>query len=401
MTFKRKLRIILGTHEETDFLSLINYFKEEKQPDFGLVPDGAFIMHGEKGVADVEVTFSGLNSQENKRDKVVYWSGGTVINSVPDFSYVVIKSSMVDSAKRELSDLITKVTAELKSGKSQNVCGLEGEYEANIFVDDFTTFIGKYPEVIIPDKILGDLVLYSKGKSSHASTPSLGRNAVVQVSIVGNLMTQLSDNAFKRGFQFVTDRIGMGFYGKCLTDKNGQPIPFVQSPSMTGTPEIIKMTYGTSVNLGLAKTYYDNDKLVLSINFRAGFNNTNKELLRHTQYSAHEFQGNAAYRSGSGAKYEPYYYPLDDPLLSLVVDSYKDVNGGREPLLFQAPATTYMKLVSNFISFGPVDLYPDLGVSRFHQQDEMMPIEMLKNNLVLYAYTLQRLIQIDKAPLRE
>ena len=147
-TFKRKLVIILGTKEEKSFEDLTTYFKQYPQkiygPTFGFVPDGAYISQGEKGIADIDYRFSGLSADARQRDSLVDWRGGTAINSVPDFSYLVIRSQDVESTRTELDGLIQQVTAELKTGKSEQIYGLKAPYQANLAVTDYQTFVKQF-----------------------------------------------------------------------------------------------------------------------------------------------------------------------------------------------------------------------------------------------------------------
>ncbi len=405
MHFKRQLRVVLGTKEEKSFESLTKYFEEEAQPDYGFVPDGIFIMQGEKGIADIDYAFSGLTPVTNsaQRDTIVYWDGGTVINTVPDFSYVVIKSSDVEASRTELLNLIKSVTDELQLGKSERFYGVQKPYSANLGLTDYQTFVSKHSLKGIPK---GDLVLYSKGIAAHGSEPWAGENAIVEVALVGSLMSRLSDNAFKRAFQFVVSKIGLSLDGSGLTNEKGEGIPYTPLSKLPAPPPgfLPVRYYGTSTNLGLVRVKPDKDTLVLSINFRTGLGNNNAQIINHSKCSVEQFEGKASYQPGLGSHYEGFYHPADDPLLSMVVTCYKDVypeSPAYVPYIFVSPGTTYMKLVSNFTNFGPVDLYPDPKVDLFHQKNERISIESLLNNSILYAYTLQKLIQAEKAPIRK
>ncbi|MFH1154478.1 MAG: hypothetical protein V1793_11745 [Pseudomonadota bacterium] len=137
------------------------------------------------------------------------------------------------------------------------------------------------------------------------------------------------------------------------------------------------------------------------MDFRTGFKNTSQQILDYSVASAARFQGTAAYVDGVGSHYEPFYYTRDNPLLKLVIDSYKAVFPDYPvytPYVFLTPATTYLKLVSNFVNFGPVDLYPDFTANYFHEKNERTTIKSLVNNAILYAHTLQTMIQMEHAP---
>jgi len=430
VSFNRRLRIILGTKEEKSFESMIEYFKEEAQPDFGFIPDGIFITQAEKGIADLDYTFAGLSATGSsaKRDEIVYWTGGTVINSVPDFSFFVVKSNDIEATRSELLNLIDQVTKELKSGKSTHFFGVQQPYVADLKLKDYQSFIDEYAYKDIPK---GDLVLFSKGLAVHASSPWSGKNAIVEVALVGSLMRNLSENAYQRAFRFVAKKIGLSFDGSGLTNEKGEGIPFINPVELPTAPPCISTPftyYGTSANLGLVTVKPEADHLVLSIDFRTGLRNNNAQILHHSRYSAKQFQGKVDYQPGLGSHYEAFYCPNDHPLLGLVVDCYQTLNPQRPeyhecpphldcykvwnpqtpehikfinclPLKITSAATTYLKLVKNFVNFGPVDIYPDVGVNYFHQKNERVSIESLQDNLILYAYTLQKMLQMETAPI--
>lgn len=398
-TFNRKLVIILGTKEEKNFEDLTTYFNQYPQdrfgPTFGFVPDGAYIAQGEKGIADIDYTFADLSSAATQRDTIVGWSGGTAINAVADFSYMVIRSQDAKSTRAELDELIEQVNAELKTGISPSIYGLDAAYEAHLAVQDYPSFVAQHGLKDVPT---GDWVLYSTGKGAHGSSPWLGKNAIMEVALVGARLGHVQDNGYLHAFRFITEKIGVS------TDASGLGIPFIASNSLPIVPHgMDSVQYeGTSANVGLVKT--NADDVTLSIDFRTGFENSNQQIMAQSQKAAAGYQGTAIYQSSVGSHYEAVYYGFDEPLLKLAVSSYKEVNPAyppETPYLFLTPTTTYLKLVNNFVNFGPVDLYPDHTANYFHDKNERITIKSLVGNATLYAYTLQKMLQMDKAPLRK
>ena len=54
----KRVRIIVGTDEESSWRCVDTYFKNEEMPMMGFAPDAVFpIIHAEKGIADFEWTF--------------------------------------------------------------------------------------------------------------------------------------------------------------------------------------------------------------------------------------------------------------------------------------------------------------------------------------------------------
>ncbi|MBU0973054.1 MAG: M20/M25/M40 family metallo-hydrolase [Proteobacteria bacterium] len=282
----------------------------------------------------------------------------------------------------------------LASGKTDQFYGLSGPLEMDIGLQDYNSFVA---ENTLEGISKGDLVLFSKGISAHGSTPWTGKNAVVAVALVGSRMSQLSENAYKRAFKFVTAKIGMS------TDGSGLGIPFTLSSQLPPVlPGMTPIQYlGTSANLGLVTE--EGDQLVLSMNFRTGFVNTNEQLLEASRMSAAVFGGTAEYVKGDGSHYEPFYYTKDQPLLNLVINAYKQVYPAYPeytPYVFLTPGSTYLKLVSNFVNLGPVDLFPDPSANYFHAKNEHTTIKGQVGNMILYAHTLQKMVQMETAPVR-
>ena len=367
MTFDRRLRIILGTKEETSFEDVDAYFREEAAPDFGIVPDGPFIIRGESGYADLAYAFSGFAATPDgeRRDRAVYWAGGTAINSVPDLSYVVFRTSDREAARAEIEALIAQVTVEFTRGNKV----------PDLSVVDYETFVRDQNLDDVPP---GDLVLVSHGQSAHSSIPASGRNAIVEVALVGARMGALTANAFRDAFAFVDERIGL------TTDGSG----FGLNP---GGPT---QAFATTASLDLVSTNVADEQAELAINFRVGSANSAQEITQKSSAVAADY---GATTRQIGRTFDSYYYADDDPLLRLVVDSYREVRGA-DPLLLPVGATTYVKAAPNLVSYGPVELVED-GLY-FHLPNEQMPTRSLTRNAVFYAHVLQRLIQVDEAPRR-
>ena len=368
MTFPRRLRIILGTKEETSFEDMTRYFAEEAPPDFGIVPDGPFVMRAEAGYADLAYEFGGLAAPagDASRDTVVWWSGGSAVNSVPDFSFAVLRSDDPAAARAEIQSVITQVTAEFARPNSI----------PDLSIVDFAAFAADHDVTGVP---AGDLVLFSRGKIAHSSIPDAGRNAVVEVALVGARLTSLADGAFRRAFRFVDEKIGLTTDGSGFGLDTDKPIPEASN---------------TTASLDIVATDAAADRLDLIVNYRVGIANTTREIEDKSGAVAIEY--GATWRE-VGTVFDAYYLPDDDALLAIAKESYRTVQG-REPLLLALGSTTYVKAAPNLVSFGPIDLAED-GIST-HATNERMPVASLTRNAVLYADILQRLIQAEVAPLR-
>src|SRR5581483_12055512 len=187
-----------------------------------------------------------------------------------------------------------------------------------------------------------------------------------EIALVAARMGQLADNAIARAARFVDEKIGLSTDGSGFELGRDKPIPAAAD-----------------------------DRVDLVINFRVGVANTTAEVLDKSGATAAAYGASAT--RAVGTTFDAYYYADDDPLLGVVIDSYRAVRG-KPPVLLALGATTYAKAAPNLVSYGPVELAED-GLY-FHAADEQFPIASLTRNAVLYAHVLQQLIQAPVSPVR-
>jgi succinyl-diaminopimelate desuccinylase len=125
----QRIRIILGTDEETAWRGIQKYFETEQMPDLGFAPDAMFpLIYGEKGILSFDITGPATKSP------LVHFQAGDRYNVVPDH------------AEARLSIDLSK------------------EFE------QYLTFHG------LKGEIVGDRYIVH-GKRAHAMQPNLGINA--------------------------------------------------------------------------------------------------------------------------------------------------------------------------------------------------------------------------------
>ena len=57
LPLKKRVRMIIGTDEESDWRCVNHYFEQEEMPTLGFAPDADFpIINAEKGIADFDIT---------------------------------------------------------------------------------------------------------------------------------------------------------------------------------------------------------------------------------------------------------------------------------------------------------------------------------------------------------
>ena len=135
-----KIRLIIGTDEESDWTGMKHYFDVEPQPTLGFSPDAEFpLINGEKGNATYETTFGSSNGSEYTLKE---FDSGLRLNMVPGNATALVETD--DNEK---------------------------------FVDAFTDFLDKNP--LSGDiKATGDgIAVHLIGKQAHAMAPENGVNA--------------------------------------------------------------------------------------------------------------------------------------------------------------------------------------------------------------------------------
>ncbi|QMS85537.1 dipeptidase PepV [Candidatus Xianfuyuplasma coldseepsis] len=141
----KRVRIILGTDEETEWRGIKEYFKTEEMPDIGFAPDASFpLIYGEKGILTFDIT--GKTDDQS----LVTFTAGDRYNVVPDYAECTLRVDLQDEFDKYLS-----------------FNGLHGAYEE------------------------GTYKVY--GKRAHAMQPNLGINAAF---ILAQFLHEHIDNPF-------------------------------------------------------------------------------------------------------------------------------------------------------------------------------------------------------------
>lgn len=172
----RRVRLIIGSDEETGFRCVNRYFEKEEMPALGFAPDADFpIINAEKGIAVL------VFSQQQKvaeNEQLISFKAGHRTNMVPDFAEAKVQSVS--------ADIDESFQAYLENNS------LQGTIEKAS--DLFTISI--------------------KGKSAHAMEPNDGVNAAVKLAAFLN--TQLSTPGSKEFVQFLVTAFGEETRGHAL-----------------------------------------------------------------------------------------------------------------------------------------------------------------------------------------
>lgn len=140
--FTKRVRLIIGTDEESGFRCMDRYFETEEMPTIGFAPDADFpIIHAEKGIASLVMEMSPSQSS----DALKRFVSGNRTNMVPDLAEALVEGTFAEWQPKFadfLAEHNIKGTAEAEGahvkltvhGKSAHAMEPEDGVNAGIFL---------------------------------------------------------------------------------------------------------------------------------------------------------------------------------------------------------------------------------------------------------------------------
>ncbi len=331
----KKVRLILGTDEESGWEGLDYYFKKEPKPDMGFSPDAQYpVIHAEKGILifdlnyELDIDVEKDYSKSGFKYEVLSLKGGNAPNMVPDACEVVIKTDFAQAFEQKFKNFIDKTNYEFELEKINSK---------------------KYK-------------VTSSGVSAHGSMPEKGENAIARMMAFLGELDKVSIGEF---IDFYNNKIGMDFYGErigCqLTDEVSGKLIF---------------------NVGQIKL---EDNLVkTTVNIRYPVTKSKEEVLEGIKNSIDKYEAYLEMKNHQ----EPLYVPKDDPLVKELMKVYKEVTGDEESEPIAIGGGTYARAVPKAVAFGA--LFP--GQEELaHQKDEFIGLNDLYKNAKIIAYAIKAL----------
>ena len=180
LPLSKRVRMILGTDEESNWKCVDHYFKNEEMPTIGFAPDADFpIINAEKGISDIQVVQNGSEEKKGTYELVSFESGRR-LNMVPDFAEAVVTG--------------------------EDVSALTVAYE------EYLQTAKKIGEAIVEGNTV---TLQIKGVSAHGSTPEKGENAGL---LLANFLTKVALDGKGASFAtFVAETFIGDIYGEKAT----------------------------------------------------------------------------------------------------------------------------------------------------------------------------------------
>jgi succinyl-diaminopimelate desuccinylase len=326
----KRVRLILGTNEETGSQGIAYYLNIKDAPHVAFTPDADFpLIRGEKGILKVKLNKSLALSDHNNTNPLSI-TGGLSVNAVPD-------------------ECVAEVLADFRI--CQQITSLVATVDPP----------GKLFHI---DPMDQGLRIKSFGISAHGSTPEAGRNAISQILC---LLSQVSfENEPLDDFLSVyTSKIGMDF--------NGQRIGLGFKDDISGP-----------LTMNVGKITLNSEKIDLTLDIRYPLKTAMVEVIEavETNFSAAGF-GVDIYH-----KIDPIYFPRKHPLIQKLMGVYQKVTGdyASQPLIIGGG--TYARALEQAVAFGP--LFPGRKDTA-HQKDEHMRIDDLMKCAEIYAHAIAEL----------
>ena len=288
IALNKRVRMIIGSDEESGFRCVTRYFEKEEMPTIGFAPDADFpLINAEKGIAAVVLS---QKTKPSADERLVSFEAGKRTNMVPEKATAVLTSVSTDALQNFHNFLA-----------DNDVTG---------------TFIEEDARYIIS----------VNGKSAHAMEPEKGRNAAVLLAQY--LSTQLTDGAGKDFADFMTTVFAGDHYGTALT------LNF--RDDMSGE---------TTLNPGIVTFNEQGGTIQISMRYAVTYPFEEKISAAQATIASMPFTLDITGNS------KPHYVPEEDALVQTLMGAYQKYSGDfSKPL--STGGGTYARVMKKGVAFG-------------------------------------------------
>ena len=287
--WNKRVRVIVGSDEETGFRCVEAYFKHEEQPASGFTPDAMFpLVYAEKARATFDHKLKFLVEDGNYNYKLVKFNGGQVLNMV------------IASAKAELVGEVSDIKEKFENFLAQEK--LEGEVEVE-----------------------NTIKLTLKGKAAHGSTPQYGINGATKLAEF--LSTLGLDNNGKNFVNYIVEKLANDPFGEKLG------INYFDDEMGEATYNYGILEYDLERKIGVVSTDCRHPKKFDLVDRLNGINVDNIDIEVTSTKEAH-------------------YVPKDDELVTTLMDVYRKHTGDTKNDAFVLGGGTYARCLKKGVAFG-------------------------------------------------
>lgn len=288
ISLNKRVRMIIGTDEESGFRCVKRYFEKEEMPTIGFAPDADFpLINAEKGIATL--IFSSMTAASND-ESLVSFHAGTRTNMVPERATAIVV------------------------GQDEAFCHrFEAYLQKNQYIGSLLIDGNQY-------------IIDMKGKSAHAMEPHKGVNAGV---LLATFLQQELHGAREQAFlTFIVEVFGRDVFGSALR---------LQFEDDVSGP--------TTLNAGVMM--YDEKRAELAVSMRHSVTYPFDDKLRLAHEAVQPF-----HVALDVADYSPpHYVPEDDVLVATLLDVYRQYTGDMQKPL-STGGGTYARELKKGVAFG-------------------------------------------------
>ena len=287
--WNKRVRVIVGSDEETGFRCVEAYFKHEEQPASGFTPDAMFpLVYAEKARATFDHKLKFVSEDGEYNYKLVKFNGGQVLNMV------------IASAKAELEGEVADIKEKFEKFLKQEK--LEGEVEVE-----------------------NTIKLTLKGKAAHGSTPQYGINGATKLAEF--LSTLGLDNNGKNFVNYIVEKLANDPFGEKLG------INYADDEMGEATYNYGILEYDLERKIGLVSTDCRHPKKFDLVDRLNGIKVDNIDIEVTSTKEAH-------------------YVPKDDELVTTLMDVYRKHTGDTKNDAFVLGGGTYARCLKKGVAFG-------------------------------------------------
>lgn len=332
----KRVRLIIGTDEESDWRGVNHYFEKEEMPSMGFVPDADFpIIYAEKGISDYDMVQSASTEPSDATCELLSFQSGRRYNMVPDFAEVHLK----------IQDGSDAINLEQKYQEFLSKSGVDGNATTN------------------NDQVVLTLV----GVSAHGAEPRNGKNA-------GIFMAQFLQamELDVQGKKFV-DTVAQ-FFNHSRGEMFGVSYQDDVSGELTINVGIMDYSKETGGRIGLNMRYpvtFDIEKGKQKI----------QDTLQNSGLQLENFTDS-----------KPAYVEKNDPLIQTLKKVYEEQTGEKAELL-AIGGGTYARALDHGVAFGA--LFPGRE-DVMHQKDEYAIVDDLLKATAIYAQAIYELAKTNE-----
>ncbi|WP_439644793.1 dipeptidase PepV [Caldalkalibacillus mannanilyticus] len=347
LPLQRRVRMIIGTDEESSWKCVDHYFKHEEAPDMGFAPDADFpIICAEKGIANFFLkkqtnspSIEKKGEEANSKIQLISFDSGQRVNMVPERATATLLIQNEEKVVEMLSEAFESYCTEQQVTGSVHVKG-------------------------------NQLTFTVEGISAHGAEPFKGVNAGL------HLISFLSQYTYPREAQSFISLLQSYF----VDDPYGEKLGIAIEDEMTG-----KLT----LNVGVLEYRSETDSKI-GLNLRYPVTTSYEAMMQRVEEIAKSF----GYEVTDMDNLVPHHVDQNHALIKTLQKVYEEQTGEKATLL-STGGGTYARSLKTGVAFGP--LFPGKEETA-HQKDEYVEIDDLVRATAIYA---QAIYELAIAPTTE